>query len=89
MAADLDDQVQAFGPRRLDGRYTFAAANALVINVRDAPDSRRAPTRNDPCTTRGDRRKRLWTSGKPRPASNVGRRTAFAAGPLPGSEARR
>jgi putative transposase len=37
MAADLDDQVQAFRTRPLDqGPYTFVAADALVLKVREA-----------------------------------------------------
>jgi len=35
MARDLDDQVQQFRSRRLDGPYTFVAADALVIKVRE------------------------------------------------------
>jgi len=36
MAADLDAQVEAFRTRPLDaGRYTFLAADALVLKVRE------------------------------------------------------
>ena len=37
MAKDLDTQVEAFRHRRLDqGPYTFVAADALVLKVREA-----------------------------------------------------
>ena len=35
MAADLDAQVEAFRTRPLDGPYTFVAADALVLKVRE------------------------------------------------------
>jgi putative transposase len=34
-AADLDAQVEAFRTRPLDGPYTFVAADALVLKVRE------------------------------------------------------
>ena len=35
MAKDLDDHIEQFRTRRFDGRFTFVAADALVLKVRE------------------------------------------------------
>ena len=81
MARDLDEQVEAFRTRPLDaGPYTFVAADALVLKVREGGrvvnvhallaagvNARRAP-------------------GDPRPAGHLGRGRRRVAGVLPGPD---
>src|SRR3954451_690852 len=43
MARDLDGHVEQFRSRRLDGPFTFVAADALVLKVRGRRPGRRSP----------------------------------------------
>ena len=60
MARELDEQVESFRSRPLDaGPYTFVAADALVLKVRERPGGQRARAARG----RGQRR---WAPGDPR-----------------------
>jgi putative transposase len=66
MARDLDAQVEAFRTRPLDaGPYTFVAADALVLKVRESG-------RVVKCSrSAGSRRERRRAPGGPRPAGHL------------------
>src|SRR3954471_11046782 len=81
MAADLDEQVEAFRTRPLDqGPYTFVAADALTMKVREG-----GPRRHRARPGR-DRRERRRAPRDPRPASHLrrGRRRLADVLPRPG-----
>ena len=77
MAKDLDTQVEAFRTRPLDaGPYTFVAADALVLKVREARADRQ---RARPA---GHRRERRGLPGDPGPARHQRRGWRRLAGLL-------
>jgi putative transposase len=74
MATDLDAAVDAFRTRPLDaGPYTFIAADALVLKVREAG-------RTVNVHAAGDRGERRRVSGDPRPAGQLRRGRRRLAG---------
>ena len=78
MAHDLDEQVEAFRSRPLDGGpYTFVAADALVLKVREGGRVRPGAR---PARDRGERRR---APGDPRPGRHLRRGRRRLVGVLP------
>jgi len=86
IAGLLDEQVQAFRERPLEGRYPYLFVDAKVEKVRDGGASRpSASSSPTPCMRPAGGRSSAWTSARPRPrrfgATSSGRssRAAWSA----------